>query len=226
MVGAEIKFIGTMMLDLQFASSANNCSFYSGGNSGETANFDLLRFKTSSYDTAALTQPVTLFTVSSYQGTDVTSSIQVKNLYIEDDVGGLAKYYVLDANTTAVPFINGTMVEDYVYDNLRPRTSRLRLIITAGYTHYGQHAESVLFVPASLSAATTITLSNKFKASGTGNTQPTPTGTVVRVRRQSGTYANALTVTDAASGNALTTNTASGADYLYIFGGTNWTAFT
>jgi hypothetical protein len=46
---------------------------------------------------------------------------------------------------------------------------------------------------------------------------------MVRVRRQSGTYANTLTVVDAASSTTLSTNTASNADLVYTFNGTNWT---
>ena len=222
--GGELKFTTSLMLDLQYASTATNCRFLALGNSGEVVDFDFLKFKWSSYDTAGLGQTVTLVSVSSYQGTDVSDAIRISKLSIEDDPGGNAKYLTLDPNMPGLPFSPSTFIEEYIYDNLLPRTVRAKPVVTAAYTHYGQHAEAVIFVPATVPAGFSVSLSNKFKASGTGSSLPTPGGSRVRVRRQSGSPATvyAVPVVDTASGTTLSPGAATGTDAIYSFGGTSW----
>jgi hypothetical protein len=93
--------------------------------------------------------------------------------------------------------------------------------ISSTYTHYGQHQNSTLLVPPSITSFT-ITLSNLMGATGTQNV---PTGTVTHIRRESGSASGTLTVKDDA-GSTLTTNTTSGQDFFYQFNGTHYVIFT
>jgi hypothetical protein len=224
--GANCKFINTLVLDMLLSTAATNLlGFLNCAGYGEVLSFDGLKFKWSSYSTAGIASTFPMLRAPNNYGNDSNPGTRISDLAIEDDVGTIAQYLVLSPNLNA-PLANNSTIGELVNDNLLPGTRTYQPTISASYTHYGQHRDAVLFVPASLPAATTITLSNKFKAANTGSTRPTPTGTIVRIRRQSGTYANTLTVTDAASATTLTTNSAAGADYLYQFNGTNWVAFS
>jgi hypothetical protein len=93
--------------------------------------------------------------------------------------------------------------------------------IAANYTHYGQQQGATLIVDASITGFT-ITLAATMGATGT---EPVATGTIVHVRRETGSASGTLLVKDDA-GTTLTTNTTSGQDFFYRFNGTHYVTFT
>jgi hypothetical protein len=94
------------------------------------------------------------------------------------------------------------------------------LDVIATYTHYGQHRDATIVVPASITSFT-ITLAATMGA--TGN-EPVATGTRVFIIRQSGTASGTLTIVDDAGTN-LATNTTN-AHLSFRFNGTHYVSFT
>lgn len=96
------------------------------------------------------------------------------------------------------------------------------LAISATYTHYSQYQDASIVVP-SIITSFTITLAHTMGATGT---QATPTGSLVHIRRASGSGSGTLTVADASSGTIGSPGTTGPADFFYQFNGTNWVAYT
>lgn len=222
-IGGIIRFINTYCLDINLDAGASGCMFYQPSGFGERVDFAGLVFDW--FTANAIGKTFTLFSANGNNGNDVLPATLVKGLLINDGAGGNTANIVLSPNMS-VPITSGFFVTEYSFDNLLPFTSQIELNITASYTHYGQHAAAVLFVPAALAGSTTISLSAKFKASGTGSTLATPTSSRVRIRRQSGSVANNLLIVDVASSSTLATNSTAGIDLEAFFNGTNWVLFT
>ena len=156
---------------------------------------------------------------------DTPPSISCDGLHIEDDTGtGLSQNVGWEATTmplSAFAPIAGAGRFQFG-ENLSRSFATVRTV-TATYTHYGADTDATLLVPATLSAPAAITLANTFKASGTGSTTPPLSGNTVRVRRQAGTYANALTVVNGGPGaGTLWTDTDAADERQFTFNGTNW----
>jgi len=217
-VGSEIKFMVTLVLDMQVISGATGCSFFKAEGYQENCEFEKLRIRFSSYNTSGL---VSTFTLFPSPNNDTSPNTKVTGLSIGDDANVNAGYITLDGICTA-PLPGGAKIGEYVGDNLLPSTKRYSCALTAAYTHYGQHADAVLIAPAAITAPFNAGLSNKFKASGPGSSRLTPPGTIMRFRRASGTVSGVITFVDVATGNTITTNSTSGVDLIFQMGATSW----
>jgi hypothetical protein len=225
LITSFVKFINLFVEDVQTISGASACSMCTCAGYNEYVSFDRLFIKWNSYSSGVVTQALPIIGAVAHNGNDTNPITRIDNMYIEDDAGNNLQYVTLDSvNTTALG--NGTAIAEYIGDNLLPTTRQYQPVITSSYTHYGLQQDAVIFVPASLSGAITVTLSNKRKPSGTGSSLITKTGNTVRIRRQSGTFAGTLTVVDAASSGTLSTNSTAAVDLLYQFNGTNWIVAT
>jgi hypothetical protein len=222
-VGSNINIIDMDLYDLQTASGLGTCNVIYNSGSGESCTINGLRIGWDTYSDPGLLSPLTVF--ANGGNNDQNVNIEMFGLVVGDDV------FVNLAQTTLwnglYPLANNSeqydvQVGSLTSDQVQVSTGLYQPSISSTYTHYGCHEDATLMVPSTLSAATTITLSNKRKASGLGSSLATETGNTVRVRRLTGTYADALTVKDGQSGTTLTTNTTDAVDYLYTFNGTNW----
>ena len=218
-VGGETCLLETQLLEVD--CSATGTSIIDLGGGGESVLIKGLTMNWQFPGTSSL-QPNTPLVQQFGNPPDEPTIFHAEGIKIIDN-GGASVNLVLD-NTNNDQLPGQTLVGSYKWNYYRPQTDEYRPQITSSYTHYGRHANATLFVPASLSAAITITLHNLCKASGVGASEPTPLGTTVHIRRVSGSYSNTLTIVDRASGGTLATNTSAGADYLYRFNGTNWVA--
>ena len=219
------EFIDMDTYDIRTVAGGTACVFLMSG-SGEVISVNGLSMGWSPNCDPGLLSPLQVFGING--NNDQNVMIDMRCLILTDDSNTNAPLVTLDP--LGAPLTQGaaydTQVLGYRTDQVRSETDRYAPTISANYTHYGYHSNAILMIPSSLSAATTITLSNKRIPTGLGSSLATPTGNTVRIRRTSGTYANALTVKDAQSGSTLTTNTASGVDLLYTFNGTNWVVAT
>ena len=103
------------------------------------------------------------------------------------------------------------------------KLDRPEFTVTAStFTVYGNETNVRVIAPATLSAAQTITLSNAYKASGTGSTALPAQGQMVNVHRVSGTYANTTTIKNNAGTTIGTISTATGQDVPFQFQSSAW----
>lgn len=213
-VSGTVALHGTEILDLLCAQSA--CSIVSLSGYGEVFSADNTNWTMGR--ASEVTSNMTFFTTAS--SNDSQSIGKVRNLQVLDNGGGNASKITLDAVTPNTLAAMPTVAE-FSTDQLLPTTKGAQITVSAAYTHYGIHEDAVIFVPASITSFT-LALSNKVKASGTGSSAPPRPGARVRVRRQSGTAAGTLTITDVAGSSTLATGTTAAADYVFQFNGTNW----
>lgn len=154
---------------------------------------------------------------------DDTPILTVDHGWFRDQTGAdMSNMVFFDNNMPLSAFPNTpTKFGRYDYRVGGSIVDRAEIPVSATYTHYGQHSYATLNVPASITSFQ-ITLAATVGATGT---RAVPTGTVTRIRRQSGTAAGTLTVKDDA-GTTLSTNTASNTDLFYVFNGTHYVTFT
>ncbi len=219
-LGGEVHFMGTEILDMKTSSGTTGATIVTVAGYSEQVKMDNTIIKFSS-GSEAIT-PVQLISGANNNGNDTQPVVSIKHLTMNDNGSGNAAEFTLDPVIASPPMSILGQFREFYSDQLLSRTAGAQFTMLASLTLYGQHEDATIFVPASLAAAATLTLSNKRKPSGTGSSLAPKAGAVVRVRRQSGTYANALTVVDAASGNTLSTNAAAAADLVFTFNGTNW----
>lgn len=176
-------------------------------------------------DNASVNIPVQLHWHGS-GGDDNPPSVVATNWGIDDYTGYGAGIYgniFFDENLPLANFGTPRSVRRYTHGKYLSFLEGAVVDVSANYTHYGASRNATLRVPSALSAAITITLSNKSKASGTGQNVPPVTGDTVRIRRMNnGTYGNTCTIKDGQSGTTLATNAANNTEYLLMFNGTNW----
>jgi hypothetical protein len=167
--------------------------------------------------------PFSLFGYASSFPNDDTSVFSCSSGFLQDQsaTGIFAKNFQFDSHMPTSAFLGPTKWGHYDFGAAGSRVDRATIPVSATYTHYGQHQNATLQVPASITSFT-LTLSNLIGATGTQNV---PTGTVTHVRRQSGSASGTLTVKDD-GGTTLTTNTTSGQDFWYHFNGTHYVTFT
>jgi hypothetical protein len=222
-IQSNIVIANMDVYDVRTASGLGTCNLLYNNGYSEVANITNLSIGWSFNSNPGLLSPMTVLANGGNNDQNVT--VQMEGLTLNDNA---------IVNSAATTLFNGNyslVYNDALYctvcgeldsDQVEMRTRRFQPCIESTYTHYGSHEDAVLMVPPNLAAATTITLSNKRVASGYGSSLVTRTGNTCRIRRLSGTYANTLTVKDAASGSTLTTNGITAVDYLYSFNGTNW----
>lgn len=129
--------------------------------------------------------------------------------------------FQFDGHMPAATFAAPTKWSSYKYGASASLVDRANIPVSATYTHYGQHENASILVPASITGFT-ITLAATMGATGT---QAVRTGNTVHVRRQSGSASGTLLVKDDA-GTTLTTSTTAAADFWYVFNGTHYVTFT
>lgn len=230
-VTGHVRFINLLVYDLVNTGASGPCHIFGMAGFGEVYDVDGLYIKWDNAFSGAMNLATTIVgvpgdAIGNSNPNDTNPAVSISNIRLQDDPGNnMQTYLTIDSNINA-PLSDGTTISRYQGDNLVPATLKYQPVIKANYTHYGLHQDAVLFVPATLGAAITIGLSAKRKASGTGSSLNTPTGNTVRIRRQSGTYANTCTVTDIAGSTTLSTNSTAGVDLLYVFNGTNWVVAT
>jgi hypothetical protein len=155
---------------------------------------------------------------------DTPANVTLRGLRLNDDTGqGLSTHVGLDLNMPLGDFGPVQTVADYRFGYNLSRSYGVVRTVSDNYTHYGSDIDATLLAPASLSGTKTITLSNKNKSSGQGSTTKPMSGNTVRIRRQSGTFANNLIVVNGGSGGGtLWTNNSAAAENQFTFDGTNW----
>lgn len=153
---------------------------------------------------------------------DTPANVVMSGFTIRDATSaGLSTHVQLDAHTPLANFNTPLSVANYRFGLGGSVIEGAVIPVTATYTHYGQHVDAVIEVPA---AITGFTLTLSAVQGATGN-QPVKTGNTVHVRRQIGTASGTLLVKDDA-GTTLTTNTTSAQDFYYYFNGTHYVTFT
>jgi hypothetical protein len=229
LTNSNVNITGFEAYDVLSATGGTECFVFNLAGLGEVLNVDGARVGWSTNNTPALLTPLLIIGVAG--NNDANCSVDMRGFVINDPTTGESNLAVttldeLGANLNASAEY-GTKIRRYTRDEVTVRTEGLMVsIIGATYTHYGYNDDAVLMVPAALAAACTITLSNLTYAAGKLGTSVLPkTSNTVRVRRTSGTYANSLTIKNAA-GTTLVTNTTAAADYLFQFNGTAWVAAT
>jgi hypothetical protein len=218
--GGQLRFIQSLIMDLALARAEGRAAVHRAAGYGERAAFDDLHFKWSSYSSRALNSDTRVVAPPTFHGNDTNPAISISNLTVQDDPGDNGAQLMLNV-VFDQPLIDGTFIATARDDNLLPTTRQLQTTIQAAYTHFGMHEDAVLFVPPAITNFT-ITLSDRFKASGAGSTLAPRPGARLRIRRRNGAATGALTVVDAATSATLTTNTASGVDYVYAFVDGKW----
>lgn len=174
------------------------------------------------YDTASqINMPLYLFQGSGLPA-DANSIIEIGNARLFDNGGNnFSGNLSFDSHMPVPTFQVPSNFLRYEYGKWGSRVTKAVIPVTATYTHYGQHEDATLEVPASITSFT-ITLAAVQGATGT---QAVRTGAVVNIRRQSGTASGTLTVKNDA-GTTLTTSTTAATDYYYVFSGTHYATFT
>jgi hypothetical protein len=153
---------------------------------------------------------------------DDQSNFQINAFRIVDQPGSnLIGHIYLDEHLPIASFNTPAGFARYSYGAKGSKIENAAITVSATYTHYGQHEDATILVPASITGFT-LTLSNLMGATGT---QPVRTGNTVRVRRIWNTVSGTLLIKDDA-GTTLITNTTSNVDYWFVFNGTHYVAFT
>lgn len=132
-----------------------------------------------------------------------------------------ARFFGLDGHMPLSSFVGPQKFGRYDFG---PTASVVRngvIVVTGNCTHYGQHVDATLIVPATISNMT-ITLAATMGA--TGN-EPVATGNRVFIIRQAGTLSGGLTVKDDA-GTTLLNNSTTAGYFSYRFSGTHYVSFT
>jgi hypothetical protein len=180
------------------------------------------------YQTNEITMPVYLFngnTAASNGGPgDDMSSVVFESGYLRDASQASNAMYSsflgFDGHMPVGTFVGPQKFDRYEYGPNGSTVKHAVIDITANYTHYGQHVDATLIVPASVTGFT-ITLAATMGA--TGN-EPVATGNRVYFIRQSGTASGTVLIKDAA-GTTLATNTAN-AHLSFRFNGSQYVALT
>lgn len=127
-----------------------------------------------------------------------------------------------DMHMPAASFATPLRFTRYVYGAGGSTVERALFQVSATYTHYGQHENATIIVPAAITSFT-LTLAATQGATGT---QAVRTGNTTHVRRLSGVGSGTLTIKDSAGTTIGTPGTTAGVDFWFIFTGTLYVAFT
>ena len=131
-----------------------------------------------------------------------------------------AAFFGFDGHMPTGTFVGAQKFDRYEFGASGSLVKHAVINVLANYTHYGQHVDATLIVPASVTGFT-ITLAATMGA--TGN-EPVATGNRVYFIRQSGTASGTVLIKDAA-GTTLATNTTN-AHLSFRFNGTQYVAIT
>jgi hypothetical protein len=217
---------GLAVLDMRTVAGTYGSSVFFGGGYGELIVADGVLIAWSSFCAPGLITGLSIAGVSGGASNDTNTVYHIRGVVIAEEGSG--------NTTTLMTLVKGVFnacatasncfVAEIVTDTVKTRTVGFTPTILGNYTHYGCHKDAVLILPATLAAATTVTLSGVMVPSGLGSTVPTDQNNTVRTRRQTGTYANALTIKDGVGNTTLVTNSAAASDYIERFNGSNWVA--
>jgi hypothetical protein len=224
---SQISFIGSNLLDMVCQSGVTGTAaiFRCYGD----CTINSTNFRISWSGSGSLTTTVNVVALNEFGTTDMNPSIDMTGLSFKDVIGNNLPNLQLSPSQPLASYSPPYALNRYQYGTVIDKVERavIQLPGTANYTHYQSHVDATIMVPASLSAARTITLSPLRIPSGTGSTLKGPAGNTVKVHRMTGTASNNLLVVNGGAGaGTLTTNTTADTNYYYVFDGTNWAAFT
>ncbi len=216
---SQMTFVDNVLNTTNLSGTPSVINDYAPGkNVSKISNFNWI-----CNNTAEINTPFNLFSPGGLP-TNYTSNCTIEG-FIQSDVGGgnMAAHLQLDPHMpiSASAFLAPQAFSRYDYGIAGSKVSKAVIPVTTTYTHYGQHEDANLFVPASITSFT-LTLADTMGATGT---QLPRTGNTVHIQRSSGTASGTLTIKDGA-GTTLTTNTTSAVDLYYQFTGTLWATFT
>jgi hypothetical protein len=228
--GAQINIDSLDIVDLVLnpANLSTVPLFFTSWN-GFTSSFKINGFSMiNNYNESEINTPFYIFqgTSSPSAGAlgDDTATFVIESGLLRDAVAvnnpTFASYLGFDGHMPTGTFVGPQKFARYEYGPAASKVTGAVIVVTATNTHYGQHENATLIVPASITSFT-ITLANTMGATGT---QPVRTGNTVHIRRQSGTASGTLTITP--QGGTSTTNTTAATDYWFQFNGTAWASFT
>ena len=180
------------------------------------------------YNTSEINMPVYLFNGISAPsgggpGDDMASCVFESGLLREAAAASnqtYAAFFGFDGHMPTGTFIGPQKFDRYEFGASGSFVKHAVLDVVANYTHYGQHVDATIIVPASVTGFT-ITLAATMGATGT---EPVATGNRVYFIRQSGTASGTVLIKDAA-GTTLATNTTN-AHLSFRFNGTQYVAIT
>jgi hypothetical protein len=233
---ANASFNGLTLLDNRVEASIASGSpslFRFSGESTATVNNLPIIINSSSY--------VDLPLNVSFQGTDPAfsagrdqnpGSVTVENLRVLDGVGTSLRDNIRPDHTLD-PAQFGPLSTSFIRrisTGTEPgaQIEGMTMELIGNYTLYGAYAKNAwIRFPAALTANATLTLSNVMGPSGTQfSGVPVPDGTMLSVRRRTGTGTNALTINNW-NGNALVSaDTTVGTTWRLKFSAGNWSLIT
>lgn len=212
-------------------TTGSPCFFRDWQGGGNATHVDGLAFSSNADPNAAqLTNPAALIGFFSAVPNNDFSNFTIENFRCKNFGGATnaAQFRTglyFDGHMPQPTFVFPGSFTRYEYGSHGSKVTRAVFVISSTYTHYGQHEDSVIDVPLSVTSFT-ITLAATMGATGT---QKVKTGNTVRIRRQgSGATTGTVTITNGgAGGGSLTSiNGTAPLDTYAQFDGTNWVVFT
>lgn len=141
-------------------------------------------------------------------------------------INGAQGTFNFDSNMIAANFPTPMRCERFASRDMVSEVQSVYIETNANMTVYAQLKDPFIRYPATLTAARTVTLSNASKATGTGASIPPRVGSLVTVRRDSGTADAFNLVVNNHNGSTLSTISTANTAARYRFDGTNWVVVT
>lgn len=216
---AALQVTNPVIQSANFTGSASLIQDFNGSSS----NICIDQFYLYYYTVGLVTAALRLYGYGGSAAADSHGTVTINHGVIDDQTftGALQPLLFFDDHMPVSSFVMPQRWESYSYGVAGSRVSRALIPISATYTHYGQHEDATLLIPAVITSFTATLGAVK----GATGTQAVRTGSTVHVRRIGSSPSGTFTLQDDAS-TTLATNTTTGTVGDYQFTGSHYVSYT